>query len=163
MVRKKTEGDEDQRRAAALEAQRAGEAPSAEHSTTGASKQRTHVPHGGSHTHEEKVSHIHEGKQGSRRAREPQGNRSTESPYQGRGHPPYTEAHEQVFRALADAQRSHGGKAVHLQEIARTTHRSAEETRNLMHDLTAVHGLATELQGSDTPDLGPRYETKPGR
>lgn len=43
MVRKKVEGDEEQRRAAAHKAHRAEEAPSARNVTTGASKQRTPV------------------------------------------------------------------------------------------------------------------------
>jgi hypothetical protein len=44
MVRKKVEGDEDQRRAAAREAERAGERPSARGAMTGASKQRATWP-----------------------------------------------------------------------------------------------------------------------
>lgn len=170
MVRKKTEGDEDQRRAAAREARRADETPSAEHATTGSSKQRTHMPHRSSLTHEDKVAHIHEGKQGKRRSeRSAAGgpdartaDRPSERTFQGRGSPEYTDAHEQVFRAVADTQQAHGGEAVHLHEIARAAHRPAEETRTLLHDLTSVHGLVTQLQGSDTPDLGPRYETRPG-
>ncbi|MGK5531598.1 hypothetical protein ACSNOC_13505, partial [Streptomyces sp. URMC 129] len=47
MVRKKMEGDEDQRRTWAREAERVGERPSGRGTTTGASKQRTHVSHQG--------------------------------------------------------------------------------------------------------------------
>ncbi|MEU2791441.1 hypothetical protein [Streptomyces sp. NPDC007100] len=61
MVRKKVEGDENQRRAAAREARRAGEAPSARQATTGASKQRAHEPEKASH--EEKLATQHRGKQ----------------------------------------------------------------------------------------------------
>lgn len=32
----------------------------------------------------------------------------------------------------------------------------------LLHDLTTVQHLVTELEGSDTPDLGPHYEVRPG-
>jgi hypothetical protein len=31
----------------------------------------------------------------------------------------------------------------------------------LLHDLVTVHRLVTELEGTDTPDLGPRFEEKP--
>lgn len=62
MVRKKVEGNEDQRRAAARQARREGEAPSAQKETTGASKQRTHRPR--HESHEDKVAAIHQGKQG---------------------------------------------------------------------------------------------------
>jgi len=34
-------------------------------------------------------------------------------------------------------------------------------TRALLHDLAAVHRLVTILQGTDNPDLGPRFEVKP--
>jgi hypothetical protein len=63
MVRKKTEGNEEQRRQAAREARRKGEAPSAAKATTGSSKQRTHVDSGAEH--EERVEKIHAGKQQS--------------------------------------------------------------------------------------------------
>ncbi|GGO42429.1 hypothetical protein GCM10012287_03320 [Streptomyces daqingensis] len=166
MVRKKKEGNEVQRRAAALRARRAGETPSEEHTTTGASKQRTHVPRR-SHSHEERTAHIHEGKQGSvsRPAAGGGGRGGAVEPwptFRGRGHPGYTEEHEQVYQALADAQAANGGAAVMLGEVARAAARPLEETRVLMHDLTAVQGLATELQHPDDPDLGSRYETRPG-
>lgn len=55
------EGNEQQRRAAAREAREEGIAPSAAGVTTGASKQRHHLPH--SAEHEERVEGPFEGKQ----------------------------------------------------------------------------------------------------
>jgi hypothetical protein len=164
MVRKKVEGDEDQRRAAAHEARKAGESPSERKVTTGASKQRTHVPDRSSLTHEERVAPVHQGKQRrqpeDRRAREPAA--PPQRSFTGRGHPPYDEQHEQVFRALAQAEKDHGGEGVHLDEVARRAGLPKEETRVLLHDLVAAHRLVTELQQPpDGPDQGPRYETKP--
>ena len=49
MVRKKTEGNEEQRRKAAREARERGEAPSAARATTGASKQESHRDAGAGH------------------------------------------------------------------------------------------------------------------
>ncbi|MEU1889582.1 hypothetical protein [Streptomyces pristinaespiralis] len=163
MVRKKVEGDEDQRRAAALEAERAGQNPSAQGRTTGASKQRTHMPDRSTLTHEEKTAAIHRGKQGSRTSEpQPAADRGGKRTFQGRGHPDYTDAHEQVFRCLVSAQQEHGGQGVHLDEIAHAADRTPEETRPLLHDLIVTHRLVTELNGSGAPDLGPRYEAKPG-
>ncbi|MCF6522639.1 hypothetical protein [Streptomyces sp. JJ36] len=170
MTRKKIEGDEDQKRAAAHEAARAGETASERKATTGASRQRTHVPDTSSLSHQEKTAHLHEGKkQGPHRQETSGGSRAgaagggTEEPtYRGRGRPGYTEQHERVFRVLTDAERSHGGEGVHLQELARDAGLPQDETRTLLHDLTTEHGLVTELQGTDSPDMGPRYETRPG-
>src|SRR5690349_3261845 len=69
MVRKKVEGNEDQRRAAARQARREGKAPSAQKETTGASKQRSHRPR--HESHEEKVAAIHQGKQGWQKTPKP--------------------------------------------------------------------------------------------
>ncbi len=60
MVRKKMEGDEDQRRRKARDAREQGVAPSAAQVTTGASKQRHHVE---DKSHEERIETIHQGKQ----------------------------------------------------------------------------------------------------
>ncbi|MFE0354616.1 hypothetical protein ACFW2I_14070 [Streptomyces nigra] len=49
----------EQRRAAARDAAAAGEAPSARNETLGASKQRTHMRHGGSVTHEDRIAAKH--------------------------------------------------------------------------------------------------------
>ncbi|MGX1267655.1 hypothetical protein [Streptomyces phaeoluteigriseus] len=87
--------------------------------------------------------------------RRPAGDRS----FMSRG--PYTEAHELVFQALTRIQREHRGEAAHLEEVADASGLPQEETSELLHDLVTVHGLATELAGSDTPDLGPRFEVKP--
>ncbi|MEU0084469.1 hypothetical protein [Streptomyces sp. NPDC006274] len=163
MVRKKMEGDEEQRRAAAHEAERAGQSPSAEGTTTGASKQRTHMPHRSTLTHEEKTAPIHRGKQGSRTgdsATRAAPAEKTEPAFRGRGRD-YTEDHEQLFRCLVRVQQEHGGEGAHLDEIARAAGRTPDETRPLLHDLVVTHRLVTELGGSDTPDLGPRYEAKP--
>ncbi|WP_326597812.1 hypothetical protein [Streptomyces sp. NBC_01803] len=169
MVRKKVEGDENQRRAWAREAERVGELPSGRGTTTGASKQRTHVSHRSSLTHDEKTEPLERGKQRSEQ-REVAAAREADRPeppvgrtFTGRGRPEYGPEHEKVFQALGDAERRHGGEAVYAQEIARTAGMPEERTRVLLHDLVSVHRLATELQRTDQPDLGPRYETKPGR
>ncbi|MGV9944267.1 hypothetical protein [Streptomyces sp. NPDC003401] len=74
---------------------------------------------------------------------------------------PYSEEHERVFQVLGRLQRAHRGEAVHLEEVASASRLPPEETSALLHDLVAVHGLAAELAGSDTPDLGPRFEIRP--
>ncbi|MDN0199194.1 hypothetical protein [Streptomyces sp. S.PNR 29] len=167
MVRKKTEGDEVQRRAAARAAHEAGEAPSARGVTTGASKQPTHLAGHSGRTHEERVGTTHRGKQewragdlAEREVKDPTG-QGPELSCAGRGRPGYSEQHEQVFQSLTAAQERHGGEAVHLDEIARTSGLPPEETRTLLHDLTQVHRLVTEVAGADRPDLGPRYEVQP--
>jgi hypothetical protein len=162
MVGKKVEGNEDQRRAAAREARREGTTPSALKETTGASKQPGHRRH--HEPHEEKVASIHQGKQAWEEtvaAPEP----PAEAPvadFSGRNGAEYTEQHARVFTALTIAQEEHNGEAVYLDEIAEAADIPQDETRALLHDLTTVQNLVTELQGSDNPDLGPRYEVKPG-
>ncbi|WP_165985475.1 hypothetical protein [Streptomyces sp. YIM 98790] len=165
MVRKKVEGDEDQRRAAAHAAEKAGERPSSRGETTGASKQRTHVTHRSALTHEEKTASVHRGKQGSEQEATwgPKPAPAGGHTFVGRGAPEYGPDHERVFQALSAAEEEHGGEGVYLPEIARLAGLPLEEVRLLVHDLVVVHGLATELQGTDRPDLGPRYETKPRR
>lgn len=161
MVGKKVEGNEDQRRAAAREARREGESPSALRETTGASKQRRHL--GRQEPHEEKMASLHQGKQG-RDQTAPRHEPADDSPvidFSGRGHPDYTDEHAQVFSALTLTQEEHNGEAVYLDEIADAAGFSQERTRILLHDLTRVHRLVTELEGTDTPDLGPRFEVKP--
>ncbi|OQD55121.1 hypothetical protein BM536_017445 [Streptomyces phaeoluteigriseus] len=79
--------------------------------------------------------------------------------FMGRG--PFTEAHELVFQVLTRLQREHRGGAAHLEEVASASGLPPEETSELLHDLVTVHGLATELAGSDSPDMGPRFEVKP--
>lgn len=166
MAGKEVEGNEEQRRAAAREARREGSTPSAEKVTTGASKQPSHLSR---HVpHEKKAARRHEGKQqwqaeweaaakpGHRGDAEPQ-----VSPYAGRGRPGYTEAHEQVFAALTTAQTANGGDAVYLDEVASGSGFPADQTRALLHDLAEVDHLVTILQGTDTPDLGERFEVKP--
>lgn len=165
MVRKKTEGNEDERRAAAREARQAGTAPSAEQVTTGASKQRRHVGDGA--PHEERVAGRHRGKQEWRKGDDAEADIDfgvQESvDYGERGRQPYTEDHETAYRALAAAMERHDGEAVHLDEVAATAELPADRTRDLLHDLAAVHHVVTVLEGVDDPDLGPRYETSPGR
>ncbi|WP_255955269.1 hypothetical protein [Streptomyces odontomachi] len=161
MVRKKMEGDEAQRRAAARKAERAGERPSFQGTTTGASKQRTHL--GTSTEHEVKIATEHRGKQQwpydvSGGSGPPTGPEA--SPFQGRGHPEYSAAHARVFETLTTAETENGGEGVYLEEIARRSGVPREQTRGLLHDLIVAHGLAAELQHPDDPDLGPRYEVK---
>ncbi|MEU6533353.1 hypothetical protein ABZ869_29685 [Streptomyces sp. NPDC046928] len=167
MVRKKMEGNEDERRAAAREAAAAGENPSARNETTGASKQRTHLRHGGSVTHEDRIAAKHRGKQQWRPgdlAEEPIKDPTATGPertfVEGERHD-YTPEHERVFQAVTAAQEEHDGDAVLLDDVARQADMPPTETRALLHDLTRVHRLVTELAGVDTPDMGPRWETKP--
>ena len=165
MVRKKVEGNEEQRRAAARRARREGETPSARKETTGASKQRSHLPR--HESHETKVAAVHQGKQEWQAPREAGADlrdpaaREPERSFAGRESAGYTAAHERVFSALTDAQRAHGGEGVYLDEVARASGLDRERTRVLLHDLTAVHRLVTELQRTDAPDMGPRFEVKP--
>jgi hypothetical protein len=166
MVRKKVEGDEDQRRAAAREARAAGEEPSAASVTTGASKQPHHLTHRDSLTHEERLAERHRGKQGSDVIPGSAAGRGAQVSGAGRtfperGRPDYDPAHERVFRALSEVEAAHGGEAVYLEEIAGAADLPLEETRLLLHDLVAVLKLVTELEGVDTPDLGPRFTIKP--
>jgi hypothetical protein len=61
LVRKKTEGNEQQRRCASRDARARGGEPSAAHATTGASKQPSHRQGGASH--DERIEDLHAGKQ----------------------------------------------------------------------------------------------------
>ncbi|MFE3032356.1 hypothetical protein ACFXKY_11955 [Streptomyces canus] len=167
MVGKKMEGNEEQRRAAAREAAAAGESPSARNETTGASKQRTHLRHGGSVTHDDRIAAQHRGKQQWRpgdlaeeRIKDPAAAGPERTFVEGERQE-YTQEHERVFQAVSAAQAAHDGDAVYLDEIARGADIPPNETRALLHDLTRVHRLVTELAGADTPDMGPRWETKP--
>jgi hypothetical protein len=72
----------------------------------------------------------------------------------------YTAEHEQLFAALIDAQQANDGEAVYLDEIARRSGQDHKRTRALLHDLTEVHHLVTQLHQADSPDLGPRFEVK---
>jgi hypothetical protein len=161
MAGKQVEGNQDQRRAAARDARRDGVAPSALKETTGASKQPGHKPHHA--PHEEKVDSIHEGKE-SWRETVPDPEPADDAPpvdFSGRNGSNYTEDHARVFTALTLAQEEHNGEGVYLDEIADGAGLSESDTRALLHDLTTVQNLVSELDGSDTPDLGPRYEVRP--
>jgi hypothetical protein len=70
VVRKKMEGNEDQRRAVARLARSLGRRASALLGTTGASKQLHRWPRGGRHQHEHeaRLASIHQGKQQSLRS-----------------------------------------------------------------------------------------------
>jgi len=166
MAGKEMEGNEEQRRAAAREARREGSTPSAEKVTTGASKQPSHLSR---HVpHEEKVARRHEGKQqwqaeweAAARQRHRGEAEPQVSPFAGRGRPGYTEAHEQVFAALAAAQAAHGGDAVDLDEVASGSGFPPDQTRALLHDLAEVDRLVTILQGTGAPGPAERFEVKP--
>jgi hypothetical protein len=167
MVGKKVEGNEEQRRAAARQARREGTTPSALKETTGASKQTGHLSR--HEPHEKKLAAIHQGKQewqasseADAEIRDPAAGEPGRE-FTGRESSDYTTAHERVFAALADAQREHGGEGVYLDEVARVSGLGRDQTRLLLHDLTTVHRLVTELHGTDQPDLGPRYEAKSRR
>lgn len=162
MVRKKVEGDEDERRAVARDAAKRGDSPSARGETTGASKQRRHVGPSGHPTHDEKLGAQHRGKQhwreGDLADEELVDTAATEPSrtFQGRGKPSYKDEHERVFRALATAEAANDGQAVPLQDVAQEAGLPQEEVRVLLHDLVSVHHLATEIQETST---GARYET----
>jgi hypothetical protein len=129
--------------------------------TTGASKQPGH--HGRHDPHEEKADSIHEGEQ-SWRETVPDPEPADDTPpvdFGGRGKPDYSEDHARVFTALTLAQEEHNGEGIYLDEIADGAGLPESETRELLRDLTNAHHLVTELEGSDTPDLGPRYEVRP--
>ncbi|MFC7840673.1 hypothetical protein [Streptomyces sp. NPDC057382] len=165
MAGKKMEGNEEERRAAAREAAAAGERPSARNATTGASKQRTHLR--GSETHDERIAAQHRGKQQWRPGdlaeepiKDPAAARA-ERTFVEDEREEYTQEHERVFQAVSASQAAHDGEAVLLDDIARRADIPPHETRALLHDLTRVHRLVTELAGTDTPDMGPRWETKP--
>ncbi|MFD8235019.1 hypothetical protein ACFV20_24460 [Streptomyces sp. NPDC059696] len=165
MAGKKMEGNEEQRRAAAREAAAAGESPSARNETTGASKQRTHLRHG--ETHDERIAAQHRGKQQWRTgdlAEEPIKDPAAVGPertFVDGERQEYTQEHERVFQAVSAAQAERNGDAVLLDHIARRADIPPNQTRALLHDLTRVHRLVTELAGTATPDMGPRWETKP--
>ena len=57
--------------------------------------------------------------------------------------------------------RRHGGEGVYLEEVSRRASLPPERTRTLLHELVTDHRLVTELQRTDAPDQGPRFETKP--
>jgi len=163
MVGKKVEGNEDQRRAAARQARQEGTTPSAQKETTGASKQRSHLPR--HEPHEHKAAAVHQGKQEWQAARE------ADAEVRGPAEPPrtfadvetseYTADHERVFAALTDAQQASGGEAVYLDDVADRSGLDRERTRTLLHDLTDAHRLVTQLHHTDNPDMGPRFEVKP--
>lgn len=78
-----------------------------------------------------------------------------------RGQLHYTDRHEEVFQALTTAEERNSGEPVPLEEISRVAGLGTDETQALLDDLTRVHRLVTELAGTDRPDLGPRFGTKP--
>jgi hypothetical protein len=162
MVRKKTEGNEEQRRAAARRVRSHGAAaPSAWKETTGASKQPGHLPR--HEVHDRKVEAVHQGKQAWQptEARHAGAADTDWTPSSGPGVPDYTEEHERVLNALAEAQDAHGGEGVYADDITRRAGLSRDLVGTLLHDLSAEHRLVTQLRGSDSPDLGPRFEVKP--
>lgn len=75
--------------------------------------------------------------------------------------PAYSEEHALVFTALVLTQEEHNGDAVYLDEIADGAGLPAEQTRLLLHDLTTIHRLVAEFEGSDASGLGPRFEVSP--
>lgn len=171
MVRKKMEGDEDQRRAAALEAEREGERPSERGETTGASKQRHHVSHRSTLTHEDKTAPIHRGKQQQHETErvneahsQTTGHPPREAPpsepsFTGRGDPGYTAQHERVFEAVAVCEQRHPGEPASLDEVAATAGVPADETRALLHDLVSRRRLLTATGDERAPD-DPHYQVK---
>ena len=172
MVRKKVEGDEEQRRASAREARQAGQAPSAAGRTTGASKQRHHVA--GSESHSEHLEGIHRGKQQLSEAPRPLQHR--EHVREDRGatvepepidRPPVSvtaggvelDAEQaRVYQAVADLEaRDEPG---YLQEVATAAGLPVDQTRREISALLRAD-LLREVAGAQEPDLGPRYELSP--
>jgi len=89
----------------------------------------------------------------------PEGTTPSAQTFAGRETSEYTAEHEQVFAALTDAQQANGGEAVYLDELARRSGQDRERTRALLHDLTEVHHLVTQLRPADR---GLCFEVKPG-
>ena len=117
----------------------------------------------GKEGNQEKVDSIPEGRQSGRET-VPDPEAADDAPpadFGGRGTPDYSEDHARVFTALTLAQEEHNGEGIYLDEIADGAGLPESETRELLHDLTTAHRLVTELEGSDTSDLGPRYEVRP--
>jgi hypothetical protein len=73
----------------------------------------------------------------------------------------YTSEHEHVLNALAQAQETHQGEAVYLDEVTAASGLPQERVRELLHELATVYRLVTQLQETGTPDPRPRYEVKP--
>lgn len=101
MARKKMEGGDRQRRRKARDARKRGKAPSEEAATTGASKQRHHLPEHDDHL--EKVDTVREGKQPmpspevskpELRPRSRRWHRDHEHDNQTHPHPPDREIHD---------------------------------------------------------------------
>jgi hypothetical protein len=142
-------GDADRRRNEARAAREAGESPSEAGVTTGASQQIRHLTHqDGRHPD-----------QGSERDR---AGGATDRSWTDREVTDYGPQHEQVLSALAQAEALSGGEGVYLEQVSAAAQLPQEETRALLHDLVSVHNLATQLEGADDPDLGPRFMTRPG-
>jgi len=158
MVRKKTEGNEEQRRTAARQAREAGFEPSALQETTGASKQRSHQP--SREPHDEKQALVHQGKQGWEGVGAATVPPAREAPRFPEASDDYTPEHERVFQAVAEAETARDGEGAYLDEVAQGAGLPRQRVRELVHDLSTVHGLVSVVQG-DQPDLGPRYIAKP--
>jgi hypothetical protein len=60
-----------------------------------------------------------------------------------------------------EAEAAHGGDGVYVQDVADAAHLPVDRTSALLRDLVRVQKLVTELEGVDSPDLGPRFTTKP--
>jgi hypothetical protein len=136
-------------------------APSSIKETTGASKQPSHS--GRNDPHEEKVDSTHGGEQRWCEAvpRIEPTDDTLPVDFGGRGQPDYSEDHARVFTALTLAQEERNGEGIYLDEIADGAGLPESETRDLLHDLTTAHHLVAELEGSDTPDLGPATRSAP--
>ena len=158
MVRKKTEGNEEQRRTAARQAREAGISPSALQETTGASKQRSHRPT--RDPHDEKQALVHQGKQGWEGVGAAAVPPAREAPRFPEAGEEYTQEHERVFQAVTDAETARDGEGAYLDEVAQGAGLPRQRVRELVHDLSTVHGLVSVVEG-DQPDLGPRYIAKP--
>lgn len=155
MAGKKMEGNEDQRRAAARQARESGLKPSEAGVTTGASKQRQHLRHG-EESHEDRLHERHRGKQES----PSQPPRRTEEKRTFEDRPEYDPNHQRVFQALEEGEAANGGNGLYLHDLARAVDLPVEETRQILHDLTQVQRLVTELEWTDRTDLGPRFTMK---
>jgi hypothetical protein len=165
MVDKKTEGDEQQRRARARQARKAGSTPSAELVTTGASKQLHRTDR--KDPHQEQLAAIKRGKQQGpgpqppgRRGLNPTDEWSRPRP----GRPPMaggrgeiidlSEEQAQVYGAVAELEAS--GEAVYLNHVADTVGRPVVETRRILGDLLDAN-LVQEVATADQPDFGFQY------
>lgn len=167
MVRKKIEGDEQERRGRARRARAAGREPGGTQATTGSSKQRHHVS--ASARHDEKLDAVHRGKR--QLGERPRPLQHTEHDT-GAGEPvgspavPAPEVRHTEAGVALDAEQTRVYQAVadllvhdedtFLPRVAAAADRSQDRTRRILAALTRANVVRAVPDGAD--DLGTRYE-----